>query len=81
MIDYYSSIKKEQNLGFCDNIDGPRGYYAKRNKSDRERQISYDFTYILNLRNQINEQTKLNINRLICTKNKLEVTRGEEHGG
>ena len=31
---------------FCDRMDGPRGYYAKGNKSDREVQISHDFTYM-----------------------------------
>ena len=35
---------------FCQVItDGPRGYYAKRNKSVREKQIPYAFTYIWNL--------------------------------
>ena len=37
---------------------GPGGYYAKWNKSDRERQIPYDFTYMWNLKNKISEQTK-----------------------
>ena len=37
--------KKEWNLAVCDQLDGPRGYYAKWNKSDRERQIPYDLTY------------------------------------
>ena len=36
-------------------MDGTRGYYAKQNKSVRERQIQYDFTYIWNLRNKIDE--------------------------
>ena len=30
-------------------------YYAKRNKSVRERQISYDFTHMWNLRNKTDE--------------------------
>ena len=33
-------------------------YYAKWNKSNRERQISCDFTYMWNLKNKINEQSK-----------------------
>ena len=37
-------------------MDGPRGYYAKWNKSDRERQMPYDFTSMWNLKNKINEQ-------------------------
>ena len=27
-------------------LDGVGGHYAKRNKSDRERQIPYDITYM-----------------------------------
>ena len=50
------SHKKERNLAICDNMNGPRGYYAKWNKSDWERQILYDFTYTWNLKNKINEQ-------------------------
>ena len=42
------SHKKEWNLTICDNMDGPRGYHAKWNKLDRERQILYDFTYMWN---------------------------------
>ena len=49
------SHKKEYNLAICDNMDGPRGY-AKWNKSDRKRQILYDFTYMWNLKNKTNEQ-------------------------
>ena len=30
-------------------MDGPRDYYTKCSKSNRERQISYDITYIWNL--------------------------------
>ena len=33
------------NLTICDKMDGPREYYAQSNKSDRETQIPYDFTY------------------------------------
>ena len=34
---YYSAIKKNEILPFENNIDRPRGYYAKWNKADRER--------------------------------------------
>ena len=44
------SHKKEWNLAICDNMDGPRGYYAKWNKSDRETQIPYDFAYTWDLK-------------------------------
>ena len=36
-------------------MSGPRGYYAKWNKSRRERKILYNFTYMWNLRNQTKE--------------------------
>ena len=47
----YSAMKKEWNLAIC-NMYGPRGYYAKWNKSDKERQILYDFTSVWNLKNK-----------------------------
>ena len=41
-------------------MDGLRGYYAKWNKSDRERQMLYDITYVWNLKKiqQTNEYNK-----------------------
>ena len=38
--------RKEGNNAICSNMDGPRDYHIKLSKSDRERQISYDITYI-----------------------------------
>ena len=38
------SHKKESTLAICNSMDGPRGYYAKWNASDRERQMPCDFT-------------------------------------
>ena len=43
-MEYYSAIKKKKVL--CSNMDGPRDDHSKQSKSDRERQISYDITYI-----------------------------------
>lgn len=37
-------------------MSGSRGHYAKGNKSDKERQIPYDFSYMWNL--MTNKQTK-----------------------
>ena len=31
-------------------MDGPRDYHTKRSKSERERQIQYDITYMWNLK-------------------------------
>ena len=35
-------------FAFCSNMDGLGGHYAKWNKSNRERQILYDITYMWN---------------------------------
>ena len=52
--------KKKEILTICENMDGSWRYYAKWNNSDRERQIPYYFTYMLNLKMKTNEQTKQN---------------------
>ena len=49
------SYKIEWNFAICNNMDGLGGYYTKLNKPDRERQISYDITYMWNLKNDTNE--------------------------
>ena len=49
-------MKKEWNNAVCSNMDGPRDYYTKWSKSDRERQISC-ITYVWNLKNDTNELT------------------------
>lgn len=46
VMEYYSDIKKTQNFPICSNMDGLGGHYVKWNKSDRERQILYDMTYM-----------------------------------
>ena len=52
-------------------MDGPKGIMLSM--SVRERQIPYDFTYMLNLKNKI----KQNGNRLMNTENRLTVARGQ----
>ena len=44
------SHKNEGNNAICSNMDGPRDYHTKWNKQDRERQISYNITYMWNLK-------------------------------
>ena len=44
------SHKKEWNNAIFSNMDRPRDYHTKWSKSDRARQISYDITYIWNLK-------------------------------
>ena len=39
------SHKKEWNLTICDNMDEPRGYYAKWTIPGRQRQILYDLIH------------------------------------
>ena len=74
---YYSALKKEQNNAICSNTNGPRDYHAKWSKSNRERQISYDITYMWNLKKkiQINLFTKQRETHKL--ENKLIVTKGE----
>ena len=47
--------KKEWNSAICSNMDGPRDYHTKWSKPGRERQISYDITYLWSLKNDTNE--------------------------
>ena len=46
-MEYYSAIKKFEVLPFAVNdVDGTRGYYAKSNKSVRERQLLGFHSYV-----------------------------------
>ena len=51
MVHIYNGIllshKKEQNNALCSNMDAIRDYHTK---SERERQMPYDITYIWNLK-------------------------------
>ena len=49
------SHKKEWNNAICSNTQGPREKLTKWSKSERERQIPYDVTYMWNLKNSTNE--------------------------
>ena len=42
-------------MKYCSNIDSTRDYHAKCSKSERERQIPYDITYIWNLKHGTNK--------------------------
>ena len=48
------SLKKGNNA-ICSNIDWPRDDHTKWSKSERERQIPYDISYMWNLKNGTNE--------------------------
>ena len=73
LIQWNTTHKIKWNVPICDNMNGPRGYHAKWNKLDRERQIPYDLTYMWNL--------KQKSNRLTDTENKLVVTRRQGNEG
>lgn len=92
-MDYYLSHKKEWELSICYKMDGPRGYYAKQDKSKKVKlwekwfhfYVEYknhvkscDFTYMWNIKNKTMEQTK-NL-RLLNIENKLVVARGKVGG-
>ena len=49
------SHKKEWNNAICSNMDGLRDYHTKWSKSERERQIPYNITYMWNLKYDTNE--------------------------
>ena len=51
----YSAIKKEWNNVICSNTDETRDYHIKWSKSEGERLIPYDITYMWNLKYDINE--------------------------
>lgn len=40
-------------------MGGPGGYYDQRNKSDKEIQIPYVFTYMWNLKTRMNKYNKI----------------------
>ena len=73
------SLKKEWNNAICSNMDGPRDYYTKWSKPDRERQISYDITYIWNLKNESNELIHKQ-KWLTYIENNLWLPKGESGG-
>ena len=52
---YYSAIKKNEILPFVTPWMDLEGIMLSEIKSDRGRQIQYDFTYIWNLRNIMNK--------------------------
>ena len=57
-------------------MDGPRDYHTKWSKSERERQILYDITYMGNLKYDTNELNLQNRNRLTDIENRFVVCQG-----
>ena len=65
----------------CSKIDGPRDCHTEWSKSARERQISYDITYMWNLKKWYKWTYLQKRNRSTDIENKLMVTKGEVGGG
>ena len=54
--DITKRIKRQPwNNAICSNMDTTRDYHTKWHKSERERQIPYDITYMWNLKYDTNE--------------------------
>ena len=55
-MEYYSALKKKElNNAVCSNMDATRDYHTKWSKSERERQIPYNITYMWKLKYYTNE--------------------------
>lgn len=61
------SQKKEGSLAICNNMDGPRGYYTKWNKSDGKRLIPLRYHLYVEYK-KTRQRYKQNRNRLINTE-------------
>ena len=72
------SHKKEWNNAICSNMDRTRDYHIMWKT---ERQISYDITYMWNLKKWYKWTYLQNRNRLTDIENKLIVARGDSGSG
>lgn len=54
------SHKRERNLAIHDNMDESRRHDVKGNKSDRERELPYDFTLCVKFKTRNNKNQKQN---------------------
>ena len=52
------SHQEKKKLDISNDMNGTRVYYAKQNKSIKERQIPYDFTHMWNFRNKTDEHSR-----------------------
>ena len=74
------SNKEEWNNVIYSNMGGPRDDHTKWSKSDRERQISYDITYMWSLKKWYKWTYLQNRNRLTDIENKFMVIKGKRGG-
>ena len=54
-MEYYSDIKKNEIIQFFSKMDATTDYHSKGSKSETAIQISYDNTYMRNLKYDIKE--------------------------
>ena len=59
-------------------MDGPRDYHTNWSKSDRERQLPNDITYMRNLKNDTNEPIHKTEIDLQTKKTNLWLPKGKE---
>ena len=71
---------KKWNNAICSNVDGPRDYHTKWSKSERERQIPYDITYMWNLKYDTNDELIYKRETDSQTENRLTVTKKGKQG-
>ena len=70
-MEYYSARKKEWNKAICSNMDRSRDNHTKWSKSERERQMLYDITYMWNLKIWYKWAYLQNINSLTDIEDKF----------
>ena len=68
---HQSTVQPKRNLAFCNNMDGPRGYYAKWNKSNK---------YCLYVKSKTQNKWT-NVTMVIDTKDKQLFARRESVRG
>ena len=61
-------------------MDGPRDHYTKLGKSDRERQISYDITYVWNLIKMVQKNLFIKQTNSLILKSNLRLPKGNFSG-
>ena len=73
-----NAIQPQKRLESCHlwQLDGSWGPYAKSKEEERERQISYDITYMWNLNKGYKCTYLQNRNRVTDVENKLMITSG-----
>ena len=75
------SHKKEWNSAICRDVDRPKDCHTDWSKSEREKQISYNITYMWNLEKWYRWTYLQSTNRHTDIENKLMNTKEGRRGG